>query len=95
MTSTPKAIIQNEEAGKRTLQRKHPIFKKQIAKSSCSSEAAFNRHVEMLMKTLNRDQRSQVLKSAKISLIEIGAEEMVAIKVDLGIPWKTLKNLAT
>ena len=48
----------------------------------------------MFMKTLSRDQRSQILKSAKISPIEIGAEEMVAMKVDLGIPWEKLKNMA-
>ena len=94
MTSTPKAIKQSDEAGKRTLQQRNKILKTQIETSSGSSEAAFNRQTGMFMKTLSRDQRSQILKSAKISPIEIGAEEMVAMKVDLGIPWEKLKNIA-
>ena len=48
----------------------------------------------MFMKTLSRDQLSQILKSAKINPIEIGAEEMVVVKVDLGIPWERLKKMA-
>ena len=85
---------QSDEAGKRTLQRRNKILKKQIETSSGNSEATFNRQTGMLMKTLSKDQRSQVLKSAKISPIEIGAEEMVAMKADLGILWEKLKNMA-
>ena len=85
---------QSDEAGKRTLQRRNKILKKQIETSSGNSEATFNRQAGMLMKTLSKDQRSQVLKSAKISPIEIGAEEMVAMKADLGILWEKLKNMA-
>ena len=44
----------------------------------------------MFMKTLSRDQLSQILKSA----IEIRAEEMVVVKVDLGIPSERLKKMA-
>ena len=94
LISTPKAIKQSDEAGKRTLQRRNKILKKQTETSFGSSEAAFSRQAGMLMKTLSKDQRSQILKSAKISPIEIGAEEMVAMKVDLGIPWEKLKNMA-
>ena len=69
-------------------------MKTQIETSSGSSEAAFNRQTGVFMKTLNRGQRSQILKSAEIIPIEIGAEEMVAMKVDLGIPWEKVKNMA-
>ena len=69
-------------------------MKTQIETNSGSSEAAFNRQTGVFMKTLSRGQRSQNLKSAEISPIEIGAEEMVAMKVDLGIPWEKVKNMA-
>ena len=35
------------------------------------------------MKTLNKYQRSQILQSARINLIEIEGEETVAVKTDL------------
>ena len=85
LTSSPKAIKQSNEAGKRTLQRRKKILKKQIETRCGSSEAASNRQAEMLMKTLRKDQRSKILKSAKIIPIEIGAEEMLEMKVDLAI----------
>ena len=62
-------------------------MKKQTETNSGSSEAAFNRQTGLLMRTLSRDQRSQILKSAKIRPIKINAEEMVAMKVDLEILW--------
>ena len=55
LTSTPKAIKQSDEVGKRTLQRRNKTLKKQIETSSGSSEAAFNRQAGMLMKTLSKD----------------------------------------
>ena len=94
LTSTPKAIKQSNETCKRTLQQRNKILKKEIETSSGSSEAAFSQQTGMLMKTLSKGQRSQILKSAKISPIEIGAEEMVARKVDLGILCEKLKNMA-
>ena len=50
LTSTPKANKQSDEAGKRTLQRRNKILRKQIEISSSGSEAAFNRQAGMLMK---------------------------------------------
>ena len=91
--SIPKAIKHSDEPGKRTLQPRNKILKTHIETSSGSSEAAFNRQTVMFMKTLSRDQRSQILKSAKINPIEIGAEEMVVVKVDLGIPCEKLKKM--
>ena len=84
LTSKPNTTKQIDETSKRTLQRKK-IFKKKTEKNSGSSEAAFNRQTGLLMRTLSRDQRSQILKSAKIRPIKINAEEMFAMKVDRGI----------
>ena len=49
--------------------------------------------VSKLVKSFGYDDRKAILEQANIQPSEIIAEEMVAMKVDLGIPWEKMKTM--
>ena len=92
LTSTPKAKKDSSEASIRTLQRRNQNIKNHI-ENSCG-KSSLTSQVGSLLKGVKMEQRSEILKMANIKPMEINAEEMVAMKVDLGIPWEKLKLMA-
>ncbi|XP_065669741.1 uncharacterized protein LOC136088822 isoform X2 [Hydra vulgaris] len=47
----------------------------------------------VMLKSFDDNQKSKLLESAKIGIVEYTAEELVAFKADEGIPWNKLKTL--
>ena len=47
-----------------------------------------------LLKSFEESQRQDILRMAKIGNSEITAEEMVALKADMGVPWTKLKIMS-
>ena len=47
-----------------------------------------------LVKSFDQDTRLNILKIANIPPVEISPEHMIAMKVDLAIPWKKLKTIS-
>ncbi|XP_065660921.1 uncharacterized protein LOC136084595 isoform X1 [Hydra vulgaris] len=47
----------------------------------------------VMLKSFDDNQKSKLLESAKIGIVEYTAEELVSFKADVGIPWNKLKTL--
>ena len=60
----------------------------------CSGNDGTKNQAAHLIQSLGRGERGKILKLANILPSEVDAETMVAMKVDLGIPWEKLKNIS-
>ena len=62
----------------------------------CSGESKTSllEQTASLIKVFSQEDRQDILRKAKISIIEITPEEMVALKADMGIPWEKLKTMS-
>lgn len=47
-----------------------------------------------LLKSFRHEDRIEILKNSNISSVAITPEAMVALKVDMGIPWEKMKTMA-
>ena len=95
LSSTPKAVIKDSsKACKKTLSLRNKYLLDQIESCSGSSEKALIIQTSKIVKSFSEENRSQILKEANISPIEIDEKEIVALKVNLGIPWEKVKSMA-
>ena len=62
--------------------------------SICSRNDGTKKQAAHLIQSFGRGERENILKLANILPYEVDAETMVAMKVDLGIPWQKLKNIS-
>ena len=60
----------------------------------CSGNDGTKKQAAHLIQSFGRGERGKILKLANILPSEVDAETMVAMKVDLGIPWEKLKNIS-
>ena len=76
-------------ASRRTLQRRCNEAKKicNILTANESSALLFEE-----IKSLNKDAKAKLLKDAGI-INEIGAQQVLAIKAELAIPWNKIRDL--
>ena len=61
---------------------------------SGSSSEAVSVQAGKLVKSFDQDTRLNILKIANIPPVEISPEHMIAMKVDLAIPWEKLKTIS-
>ena len=61
---------------------------------SGSSNEAVSVQAGKLVKSFDQDTRLNIMKIAKILPVEISPEHMIAMKVDLAIPWEKLKTIS-
>lgn len=54
----------------------------------CSGENGVPTQTAHFIKSFDVQERENILKMANIKSSELDAETMVAMKVDLGIPWE-------
>ena len=66
----------------------------QLNEISGNKEAAVTHQTGNLLKMFDETQRQRILEDAKIPNVELDAQTMVAMKVDLSIPWERLKTMA-
>lgn len=88
--STPKAIKTSSEACRRTVQRRTSLLKKQIDISSKDR----TKQSAALVKSYSKNERAAILTEGNLGPHKISAEDMVALKIRLGIPWEKLKTMA-
>ena len=48
----------------------------------------------VMLKSYDSDETNNILNKANIGKVDLNAEEMVALKADMGIPWNNLKTMA-
>ena len=92
LSSTPIAYKGSSKLSNKTLQRRSNFVKKEL--SICSGNDGTKKQAAHLIQSFGRDKRENILKLANILPFEVDAETMVAMKVDLGIPWEKLKNIS-
>ncbi|XP_065680774.1 uncharacterized protein LOC136094729 [Hydra vulgaris] len=47
----------------------------------------------VMLKSFDDCQKRKILQNANIGIVQISAEELVAFKADVGIPWNKLKTM--
>ena len=89
LTPTPVAAKDSRDASKRTIQKRNSFIKGQIVLSSKSVEYQTGK----LVRSFGTEERTDILKSGSIHA-HIEAEELVAMKANLGLPWEKMKSMA-
>ena len=88
LTSTPKAI-KTSDVSKRTLRNRNQFLKNQL---NITSGEPLNQAANFV-RSFRGEEQEELLKKAELNVPSISAEQMVAIKVDTGIPWDKLKKI--
>ena len=65
-----------------------------ILHQTAGSKDASKLQAGKIIKSFGKQERAEIIKASNIPNIEIGKETMVAMKVDLGIPWEKLKTMS-
>ena len=81
-------------AAKRTVARRNQFLKNQLEFSAGSSNNSLELQTGKLLKSFGDEEQRKIVVEANISPVEIDAEQMVAMKVDLGIPWEKPKTMS-
>ena len=92
LSSTPIAYKDSSKVSNKTLQGRSNFVKKEL--SICSGNDGTKNQAAHLIQSFGQGKRENILKLANILPFEVDAETMVAMKVDLGIPWEKLKNIS-
>ena len=93
-TSTPKPIKRSENASSKTVCRRNKSLMGQLNNACGNTEKASVVQTSKLLKSFEEDHRKNILMKAGIVAADIAPEEMVAMKVDMGIPWEKVKCMA-
>ena len=93
-TSTPKPIKGSENVSSKTVSRRNKFLMGQLNNTSGNTEKASVLQTSKLLKSFEEDHRKSILMKAGIVATDIAPEEMVAMKVDMGIPWEKVKCMA-
>lgn len=91
ITHTPKAIKPTEKASIRTVQARTKFIKDQIDQVSCHNALA---QTGAILKSFSATERKSILKMGDIAESWIDAEEVVAMKASLSLPWSKIKAMA-
>ena len=62
--------------------------------SAGSSSTAIMKQSSVLLKSFEEEERKEILQNVNIGVTEITAEEMVALKSDMGLPWEKIKTMS-
>ena len=92
LSSTPIAYKDSSKVSSKTLQRRSNFVKKEL--SVCSGNDGTKKQAAHLIQSFGRGERENILKLANILPSVVHAETVVAMKVELGVPWEKLKNIS-
>ena len=76
------------------MKRRNNFISRQLEETAGSSTAAKIKQTAVLLKSFDECERTKILEVANVGQAEINAEEMVALKADIGIPWEKMKIMA-
>jgi len=93
MTPTPSANKETASACTRTVQLRTRFLKNQISMVSGHCEKSSLIQTSSILKTFSREDRGEILKLGKIDPVVLDAEELVAMKAHLSLPWEKLKAM--
>ena len=78
----------------KTIGRRNMVLQQHLSTVSGSSNEAVSAQAGKLLKLFDQDTRLNILKIANIHPVEKSPVHMVAMKVDLAIPWEKLKTIS-
>ena len=90
LTPTPTAVKPSSIASQRTIQRRNGFLKQQL---ETTSGGVTDYQTGRLVKSLSKFDRQEVLKQSNIDGFYIDAEQLVAMKSDLGLSWEKMKTM--
>ena len=70
------------------------FFMGQLNDTCGNTEKTLVVQTSKLLKSFEEDHRKNILMKAVIFVADITPKEMVAMKVDMGIPWENVKCIA-
>ena len=91
MCAVPQPVKPSDQSSTRSVQRRNEYLRSQI---DFVSGGAFAHQTISLIKSMGKDERAKILKSANLVTAHIDAEQMVAMKCNLGFSWEKLKVIA-
>ena len=74
------------------MKRRNNFISRQLEETAGSSTAAKIKKTAVLLKGFDECERTKILEVANVGQAEINAEEMVALKAVMGIPWEKNEN---
>ena len=93
-TSTPKPIKGSENVSSKTVSRRNKFLMGQLNNTCGNTEKASVLQTSKLLKSFEEDHRKNILMKAGIVAADMAPEEMVAMRVDMGILWEKVKYMA-
>ena len=94
LTSTPMMEKPSDQACKRTVANRNKFLMNMMKTTSGETTNAMVSQTAKLIKSCDVEKRKAILKSAKIPSADIPENTLVAMKVDMGIPWEKLKTMS-
>ena len=91
MTHTSQAVKTSESVCSKTLFDRNKHLKHQLQKTSGNATQATAMQTGKLLKSFDRETRKDILKQGGVPRVEINADTMVGMKVDIGLSWEGLK----
>ena len=93
-TSTPKPVKGSENVSSKTVSRRNKFLMRQLNNTCGNTEKASLVETSKLLNSFEEDHRKNILMKAGIVAAGITPEEIVAMKLDMGIPWEKIKCMA-
>ncbi|XP_057308721.1 uncharacterized protein LOC130647029 [Hydractinia symbiolongicarpus] len=93
MTSTPTPTKESDIASTKTIQNRTKFLKNQLIATSGKTKNVIIKQTGKVVKSFSSNDRQSILSNANNPQAEIDAESLVAMKVDMGIPWEKLKTM--
>ena len=94
LTSTPKPVKGSEYVSSKIVSRRNKFLMRQLNNTCENTKKASLVQTSKLLKSLEEDHRKNILIKAGIVAAGITPEEIVAMKLDMGIPWEKVKCMA-
>ena len=94
LTSTPITTKPSDQTSRRTIAKRNKFLVNMFKSTSGDSNQAFEAQTSSFVKSLDEEQRQNILKEANITSAKISEDMMVAMKVDMRVPWEKLKTMS-
>jgi len=65
-----------------------------VQTTSGSTDGAIITQTSKLIRSMDFEKRKKILEMSKIASVELSEEILVAMKVNMGIPWEKLKTMS-
>ena len=92
--SAPKAYKDSANCSNSFLRKRQKYLLEQFNHTAGSSQDSKICQTAVMLKSYDNDEANNILNKANIGKVDLNAEEMVALKAAMGIPWNKLKTMA-